>query len=174
MESMSMIKKKTIVIILLMAFFNVFTMPVHALSVNAGRKIPVVYDGQKVTGKQVSSGDKIYGKVQSDVVVSGKTVFKEGATVTLNVADAKKARCWGNPGEMLLINGTAEDINGTARPIEYNYKIVGNEKTWPKVLGCVSIFFLFPLALFGFVHGGQAELIPNKVINTTLLNDFTI
>lgn len=99
-------------------------------------------------------------------------MFKQGGLVNLNVADAHKARCWGNPGEILLINGTAEDVKGIAHPIEFNYKITGEEKTWPKVMGAVSIFFLFPLALFGFVHGGQADLLPGKTINATLLSDF--
>ena len=149
-------------------------MPAYAVKVNAGRKIPVVYAGEKVTGKEVTSGDKIYAKVYQDIIVDDVVVFAEGANVILNVVDAKKARFWGNPGEMLLVNGTAEDVKGYSRPIEFTYKITGVEKTWPKVLGCVSIFFLFPLALAGFVKGGQAELLPEKVINTTLINDFSI
>ncbi len=169
-----MIKKKAIVLLLLLVFFNLFLSPVYALNVNAGRRIPIVYSGEKISGKQVTSGDKIYGKIQANVIVNGTVVFKEGGSAVINVADAKKAKCWGVPGEMLLINGTVEDIKGIAHPVECTYKITGNEKTWPKVLGCVSIFFLFPLALFGFVHGGQAELLPNKVIYATLLNDFTL
>ncbi len=51
----------------------------------------------------------------------------------------------GESGEILLINGTAEDVKGIAHPIEFNYKITGEEKTWPKVMGAVSIFFCFRL-----------------------------
>lgn len=165
--------KKIFTLLLLIAFTQCTTIaPANALLVSAGRKIPIVYNGEKVTGKTVSSGDKIYAEIQSDVTVNNVVVFKQGGLVTLNISDAKKARCWGNPGEMLLVNGTAEDAKGIAHPIDYTYKITGEEKTWPKVLGAVSIFFLFPLALFGFVHGGQAELLPGKSINATLLSDF--
>jgi len=167
--------KKIFTILLLGAFLNFITLPTQAIcQVNAGRKIPIVYSGEKVTGKDVTSGDKIYAEIQSDIKVGNKIVFKQGDEAILNVADAKKARFWGNPGEMLLINGTVNDINGIARPVEFSYKITGEEKTWPKVMGVISIFFLFPLALFGFVKGGQAELLPNKTINVTLLNDFSI
>lgn len=165
--------KKIIAILLLTAFLSV--LPANAVvQVNAGRKIPVVYNGEKITGKSVHSGDKIYAQVKSDIIVNDKVVFKEGGNVILNISDAQKAKCFGNPGQLILINGTVEDAVGKFHPIEYNYKITGEEKTWPKVMVGVSIFFLFPLALFGFVHGGQAELLPGQTINATLLNDFSI
>lgn len=167
--------KKIISVLLLAVFSSMVILPANAGTfVNAGRKIPVVYSGEKTSGKNLTSGDKIHAQVKSDIIVNNTIVFKQGAPVILNVADAKKAKCWGAPGELYLVNGTVEDIKGIYHPIEYNYKITGNERNWPKVLGCVSIFFLFPLALFGFVHGGQAELIPGKTINATLLNDFTL
>lgn len=164
--------KKLFTTLLLIAFCSVTVIPANAVTVNAGRKIPIVYNGEKVTGKTLESGDKIYAEVQADIKVNNVLVFKQGAEVTLNVADAKKARCWGNPGELMLVNGTVQDAKGISRPVEYTYKITGEEKTWPKVMGAVSIFFLFPLALFGFVKGGQATLLPGKTINATLLSDF--
>ena len=165
--------KKLFTILLLLVFCSATVVPANAaVIVNAGRKIPIVYNGEKITGRNVTSGDKLQAEIQTDIVVNNTVVFKQGGLVNLNIADAKKARCWGNPGELLLINGTAEDARGISHPIEYNYKITGEEKTWPKVMGAVSIFFLFPLALFGFVHGGQAELLPGKAINATLLSDF--
>lgn len=160
---------------LLLSFFNLITLPAQsACYVSAGRKIPVVYIGEKITSKTLVSGDKIDVEVQSDVKINNTIVFQQGGAGTLNVADTRKARFWGNPGEMLLINGTVQDIKGNPHPVEFTYKITGEEKTWPKIMGAISIFFLFPLALCGFVKGGQAELLPNKVINVTLLNDFTL
>lgn len=159
--------KKFIAILLFMT-----VLPANALSVNAGRKIPVIYNGEKVTEKTVSSGEKIYAEIQSDIMVNNTVVFKQGDTVILNVADAKKARCFGNAGEILLFNGTIEDAKGIFHPIEYNYKITGEERICLKLWSGVSIFFLFPLALCGFVHGGQTELLQGKVINVTLMSDF--
>lgn len=168
--------KKVLIVLILFAFLMISVVPANAdnVLVNAGKRIPVVYSGEKVSGKTVAAGDKLYAQVQSDVRVNSKLVFKQGGTVILNIADAKKARCWGNPGEILLINGSVEDANGNFHPIEYNHKITGEEKTWPKAMGAVSIFFLFPLALFGFVHGGQAEITTGKTINVMLMNDFNI
>lgn len=167
--------KKGLCLLLLLSFINLITLPAQsACYVSAGKKIPLVYVGEKLTGKDLASGDKINVEVQSDVKVNNVIVFKQGGEGFLNVADTRKARFWGNPGEMLLINGTVQDIKGNPHPVEFTYKITGEEKTWPKVMGAISIFFLFPLALFGFVKGGQAELLPNKTINVTLLNDFTL
>ena len=167
--------KKCLCLILLFSFFNLITLPAQsACYVPAGRKIPLVYTGEKVTGKNLVSGDKISVEVLTDVKVNNVIVFKQGGEGFLNVADARKAKFWGNPGEMLLINGTVQDVKGIPHPVEFTHKITGEEKTWPKVMGAISIFFLFPLALFGFVKGGQAELLPNKTINVTLLNDFTL
>ncbi|MCM1265788.1 MAG: hypothetical protein NC200_06275 [Candidatus Gastranaerophilales bacterium] len=164
--------KKVLSILLLVAFINI-ALPVNAaVHVNAGHKIPIIYNGEKVTGKNTTSGDRVFAEIKTDVKINGVVVFKQGNLVTLNISDAKKARCWGIPGELHLINGTAVDSKGITRPIEYNYKITGEEKTWPKALGAVSIFFLFPLALAGFVHGGQAELNSGKTINATLVSDF--
>lgn len=167
--------KKIFTMFLLFSFFNLITLPAQSTCyVSAGRKIPVVYIGEKVTSKNLVSGDKIDVEIQSDVKVNNTIVFQQGEAGTLNVADTRKARFWGNPGEMLLINGTVQDVKGNPRPVEFTYKITGEEKTWPKIMGAISIFFLFPLALSGFVKGGEAELLPNKVINVTLLNDFTL
>jgi len=167
--------KKVLIIFLLLSFFNMFSLPAQSVCyVSAGRKIPLIYIGEKVSSKNLASGDKISVEVQSDVKVNNTIIFKQGGEGVLNVADARKARFWGNPGEILLINGTVQDVKGNPHPVEFTYKITGQEKTWPKVMGVVSIFFLFPLALFGFVKGGQAELLPNKTINVTLLNDFTL
>lgn len=167
--------KRFLTIFLLLSFINLNSLPVFsACYVNAGRRIPLVYIGEKVTGKNINSGDKIPVEVQSDVKINSVVVFKQGDDGFLNVADVKKARFWGNPGEMLLVNGTVQDVKGNFHPVEFTYKITGEEKTWPKVMGAISIFFLFPLALCGFVKGGQAELLPNKIINVTLLNDFSL
>ena len=88
--------KKCLCLLLLFSFFNLITLPVQsACYVSAGRKIPLVYVGEKVTGKNLVSGDKINVEVLSDVKVNNVIVFKQGGEGLLNVADARKARFWG-------------------------------------------------------------------------------
>ena len=167
--------KKNIAILLLLSFINFINMPVLAsVHVKAGRTIPVCYMGEKVSGKHVVSGDIIKAQVQSDVIVDDVVVFRTGDPVDINVSDVKKAKFFGTPGELVLLNGTAQDVNGDNHPISLTYRITGEERNYAKVLPVVSIFFLLPLALFGFVKGGQAELTSGKAINATLLNDFEI
>ena len=167
--------KKIIALFLCLSFTVLMPLQTLAISqIEAGAKIPLIYVGEKTSSKNLRSGDRVQAEVLNDVIVNNRVVFRQGAPATLNVADARKARFWGNPGEMLLINGSVQDVTGKYRSVEFTYRITGEEKTWPKVMGCISIFFLFPLALCGFVKGGQAELLPQKVIYTTLLSNFSI
>ena len=93
----------------------------------------------------------------------------------INVADVKKNGFVGIPGSIVFINGTVNDVTGKTHPVQFTYKVTGEEKTWPKVmLGCGLLIILAPLALFGFVKGGHGELLPNQVINATLMNDFIL
>ena len=96
--------RKIFIMFLLCSFFNLITLPAQsACYVSAGKKIPLVYVGEKVTGKNLTSGEKINVEIQRDVKVNNITVFKQGDAGALNVADARKARFWGSPGEILLI-----------------------------------------------------------------------
>lgn len=168
--------KKIVASILLCAFLNICVINnmclAAAVQVKSGRQISVVLK-EKETSKTVTPGEKIKGQIEYDVKIDGVKVFKAGDLAVLNVADVRKARCWGNPGEMLIVNGSVTDANGIAHRTEFYRKITGEEKSYPKVLGAISIFFLFPLALFGFVKGGQAELLPRLPIEVTLADDFT-
>lgn len=170
-------KKKIITFCLLLSFINMLFLPVSAKSITvpAGRTIPISYIGEKITDKTVKSGDTIVAQIHSDVTVDGVIVFKTGDQATINVADVKKNGFVGIAGAIMFANGTATDVNGKIHPVQFTYKVTGEEKTWPKVmLGCGVFIILAPLALFGFVRGGHGELLPNQSINATLLNDFTL
>ena len=161
-------------LVLIFALFsNNLAYALSSTKVYAGTKIPLATE-QLYTSKEVESGVKVIAKVQNDIKIDGVIVFKEGSMASINVSDADKARCWGRPGYIMIANGTVQDVKGINRPVEITQKFVGEEKTYPKVLGCISIFFLWPLALFGFVHGGQGKIMPGKTFNVTLLSDFSI
>lgn len=168
-------KKKIITLCLLLSFFSTLYLPACAKSVQvpAGRIIPISYQGKKVTDKTALSGDIIPAQIHSDVTVNGVKVFKTGDQAMINVADVKKNGFAGTSGSIVFINGTVNDVRGKTHPVQFTYKVAGEEKTWPKVmLGCGLI--LIPLALFGLVKGGHGELLPNQVINATLMNDFIL
>jgi hypothetical protein len=117
-------------------------------------------------------GEKQKATVESDVLVNNVLVFKKGAKATLYVTDVKKAGLIGIPGKILISNGKVFDVNGNEHNIEYLNKIEGVEKTYPKVLVGISIFLLFPLALFTFVKGGEAKTSQQIPINTILNENF--
>ena len=164
--------KKIISTFLLLAFFNIST-PVLArtVKVNHTTKIPITFE-QSHTSKNIEAGQKADGIIADDVKVNGVLVFKKGDKAYLNVSDVKKAGFIGNAGELHTVNGGVYDTRGNLHTIDFNRKYAGEEKTYPKVLLGASVFFLFPLALFGFVKGGQAKIKTGDIIDVNLRNDF--
>jgi len=164
--------KKIFVLFLLIAFVNMYS-PVLAktIEVKSGVRIPITATVQ-YTSKNVEAGQKIDAIIDEDVKVKEVLVFRKGDNATIKVSDAKKAGFVGIPGEIYIINGEVIDANGEKRAVEYVQKITGEEKTYPKVCLGVSIFFLWPLALVGFVKGGQAKISPGNVMEVSTRNDF--
>lgn len=165
--------KKIVSLICLIAFINGL-IPVYAVTkVPAGTTIPISIN-QKITSKSVASGASIKAKIEEDVMVNNTLVFKKGDSASINVMSAEKAGFIGKPGELVLYGGKVYDVNGKPHSHEFSRQINGTEKTWPKVCLGVSIFFLWPLALFGFVKGGQAEINPLPPIEVVIPNEFTL
>lgn len=164
--------KKIVILAMLVCFFSA-VVPVHAITVKANTVIPISIEKME-TSKTVVPGGTINAIIAEDVVINDTKVFQSGDKASLNVASAKKAGFVGIPGEMTIIGGNVYDTKGVAHRVDYSTQVVGEEKTWPKVmLGCGVFIILAPLALFGFVKGGQAEMFPSTVINTKLTSEFT-
>ncbi len=140
--------------------------------VKAGTTIPISLETEQ-TSKTVSVGHKLQAIIQEDVVVDKVVVFKKGDKATLNVVQNKKAGFVGIPGEMTISGGNVFDANNESHLIDFTQNYVGKEKTWPKVcLACGVFIILAPLALFGFVKGGQAEIQPNMVLQVRTVQEF--
>ena len=165
--------KKIGSLVCLFAFVNAFVPAYTATKVPAGTTIPISIN-QKITSKSVASGASINAKIEEDVMVNNELVFKKGDRASINVMSAYKAGFIGKPGELVLYGGKVYDVNGKPHSHEFSRQITGTEKTWPKVCLGVSIFFLWPLALFGFVKGGQAEINPLPPIEVVIPNEFTL
>lgn len=168
--------KKLLSIIICALYINMISLPAFAskqipVEVKSGLKIPITIQSYK-TSKSIAAGEKITAEVQKDIIINNTVVFPKGSRATLSVADAKKAGFMGNPGELLIINGSVYDANMDEHRLEYSAKITGEEKTWPKVMVGISIFLLFPLAFFGFVKGGEAKIVQNLTIDTTMYENF--
>ena len=165
--------KKFISLFICFSFILVFPVSVMAeqIQVKSGLNIPLVFTEYK-TSKNTISGEKIKAVIENDVKINDIVIFKKNDNAVLYAVDTKKAGFVGIPGQISLINGKVTDINGIQRNIEYTQRIEGQEKNYPKILLGVSIFMLFPLALFGFVKGGEAELSQQIPINVRLNEDF--
>lgn len=161
--------KKVLSAFLLFAVVNLY-LPVLAVSVPANTSI-FITPKETVTSKD-NNVNIINATITSDVVINNKVVFKAGDRAVLNICDIEKARCWGKAGKFTVNNGYAYDAKGNKRKILFSKNYYGEEKTWPKACGAVSIFFLFPLALFGFVHGGQAKISASCEIEANLASSF--
>ena len=135
-------------------------------------KIPIIFK-EIYTSKNIAENQKIDGEIAQDIIIDNTTIFKKGDRASLNIAEIKKAGFVGISGELHLIDGEAIDTKGNSHTIEYNHKFIGEEKTYPKIcLACGLLIILAPLALFGFVKGGQAKVPNNQIIYTALKNDF--
>jgi hypothetical protein len=165
--------KKIITSFLLFAFCNVCTPVLAAVKVSANTSVPITIEKME-TSKTVFTGGTINAIIAEDVIVDGVKVFQQGDKANLNVINAKKAGFVGIPGEMTISGGKVFDTKGVAHRVDYTSQLVGEEKTWPKVmLGCGIFIILAPLALFGFVKGGQAQMLPSTIIDTRLTSEFT-
>lgn len=140
--------------------------------VTANTVVPITVEKVE-TSKTVISGGSISAIIAEDVYVNNVKVFQEGDRASLNVISAKKAGFVGIPGEITISGGKVYDTKGIAHRVDYTAQLEGEEKTWPKVmLGCGIFIILAPLALFGFVKGGQAKVLPTTIIDTRLISEF--
>ena len=111
--------------------------------------------------------------ISQDVIIDDTVVFKKGDRAALNISSAKKAGFVGIPGELVIAGGEVFDANNNGHLVTFNRTLTGEEKTWPKVcLGCGIFIILAPIALFGFVKGGQAELNPKSTFEVSLSQEF--
>lgn len=162
--------KKFFSILCLMSMLSLYQPVLAAVTVPANTSIFVI-PKETVTSKNVNQ-DIINTTIQNDVIIHNTVVFRAGDKATLNIGEIDKARCWGKPGQLLIVNGYAYDAHGQKHKVILTKRYTGEEKTWPKVMGGISIFFLFPLALFGFVHGGQAIVSSGTELEVNLASQF--
>ena len=143
-----------------------------AVTVKSNTIVPISINNN-ITSKNTVAGSSINATIIEDVKVKNKIVFKAGDRAILNILSTKKASFVGIAGEIIISGGKVFDINGEAHRFEFSQQVTGDEKTWPKVcLGAGLI--LLPLALFGFVKGGQAKLTPAQILDVRLTSDFDI
>ncbi len=164
--------KKIIILILVIIFISILPITVaEEINVHSGIKIPLRVERNQ-TSKNLKSGTKITLEVANDIYQDGILIFKKGNKAALNITEAKKAGFLGHAGKFVIIDGEVYDNLGNIHQLSFNQTYIGEEKTYPKVLLTTSVFFLFPLALFGFVKGGQAEITTSQVINAYLDENF--
>lgn len=164
-------KKIVSVILCCLVFFGYSGLNCYAVEVPENTSIYII-PINTITSKNIDI-NTIDATIQNDVIIQGKTIFKAGDKATLNINEIEKARCWGKAGKLVVNNGYAVDTKGHKHKILISKNYYGEEKTWPKACGVISIFFLFPLALAGFVHGGQATISNRTEIETNLASRFS-
>ena len=161
--------KKIISMFCLVAFTSMY-IPAFAVNVPANTSI-FISPVNTVTSKDQNI-TTIICDITNDVIIDDVIVFKAGDRAELHVGEVEKARCWGKGGKMLISNGFAYDVNGQKHKIIFSKNLYGEDKLWPKTCGVVSIFMLWPLALFGFVHGGQAQVSATAELETFLASQY--
>lgn len=165
--------KKIVSMLCLMAFVGVYSPVTANINVPANTSVTIAVE-QTQTSKTVVSGSTIEARIVDDVIRDNVLVFRKGDRAILNVMTAKKAKFVGVPGEMVISGGKVFDVNGDEHRFDFTKQIVGEEKTWPKVcLGCGLFIILAPVALFGFIKGGQAEIVPTANLDVRTVSPFS-
>lgn len=143
----------------------------YALTVPDGTDVFIVPDNG-VNSKNIVSST-IKATIKEDVLVNNEIVFRAGDKATFTIQDYEKAGAWGNGGEITIGNGYATDVNGSKRKILISQKIEGKDKTCVKGT-CACGLILWPLLLFGFVHGGEAKINSGYEITATTAGSFDL
>lgn len=163
--------KKIIAVILILSFI---TSPALArVNVKEGLEIPLRAE-IKQTSKNLTENSVINMLVAESVYQNGVLIFKKDDKAALYVISVKKAGFLGSGGKLTIVDGEVYDVTGNKHQVNLRQIYSGKNKIYPKILTGISIFFLFPLALFAFVKGGQAEINPEQVINVRLDKSFDL
>ena len=165
--------KKIISTLLCLCFSLTFPSAVIAeeIQVKSGLNVPIVIIDNK-TSNDLIGGSQLRAVIEDNIKIKNTVVFKKGDPAFLYISEVKKAGFLGVPGYVVLSNGKVFDVNKNAHNIQYINKVEGKEKTYPKVLLGISIFMLFPLALFSFIKGGEAKITGNIPLYVILNDDF--
>ena len=164
--------KKIVALLCLITFMGAYNSVLADINVPANTSVTIAVE-QMQTSKTVVPGSTIEARIVDDVIIDNVLVFRKGDRAVLNVLTAKKAKFVGIPGEMLVSGGKVFDVNGDEHRFDFNRQFVGEEKTWPKVcLGCGLFIILAPIALFGFVKGGQAEVYSTSNLDVRTVSAF--
>ena len=92
----------------------------------------------------------------------------------LYINDIPKRAFWGQGGKIVVTSGKVDDANGTSRKIEFTTEYVGKDSNWSVVIATFGMgsMILFPLGLFGFVRGKDAQTVPNIHLEALTLDEF--
>ena len=164
---MSTTLRKTISIFLLQLFFINSATPLLAAKVPAGTMVQVRLN-ESLTSKKAKTGAFVMLTVMSDVKIGGVTVIKAGAQAEGNVATAKKAAAFGQPGELAIQVTSVKSVDGTSIPVQAQSASDGtNQTAMAIILGLLCIVGFF-------IPGGEGELSNGVVINCRTLGDVDV
>ena len=161
--------KKIISILCLVAFINLY-LPTFAVNVPVNTSI-FISPIDTVTSKNTTI-ERIPCNITDDVIIDNTVVFKAGSRAELQVSEVKKARCWGNAGEISISNGYVYDNKGQRHKVSFTKEYTGEQKDWVVPVAWVGFFFLILPIFFGFVHGGQAKVSSNSEMEVYLTSPF--
>lgn len=160
--------KKLISLLCLLGILCMNNAVYASILVKEGTDITII-PNISVTSK--NPANQYQATIKDDVIVNGVKIFQAGDKAVFNIADYEKAGCWGIGGNITIANGYAYDIKGDKHKILVTRKFDGKDKNWVKGT-CAAGLLLWPLLLFGFVHGNEAKILPNTEIDATLANQF--
>ena len=162
--------KKILCSLLCAMSFTMFS-GLGAYAVQVPENTSIVLNLEKTVSSNENPSGAIKAKIKDDVIIDGITVFKADDNATINIQDYEKAGAWGIGGELFLGNGYVYDVKGNKHKVLFSKKIEGKDKNWVKVTCCCGLL-LWPLLLFGFVHGNPAKVTTNVDLETTTAQSF--
>ncbi|MEB3286251.1 MAG: hypothetical protein VKJ04_01985, partial [Vampirovibrionales bacterium] len=129
---------------------------------------------QPVYGNSLQAGDRIPVAVGENIQIDGVQIFKKGDPGYLLVDRSTHTKAFGRGGALDIRSGMVRDVKGTEHPIQFTQHSKGANDGSAVVLPVISLFVLWPLALFAFRNGREASIPAGSVIPGVTTGSFTL
>lgn len=123
-----------------------------------------------ISSKTAAEGDLLDFAMNEDLVISGKTILKEGTVVKGHVEDAEKAKGVGKQGSLRIQFDFVKAADGTKIPLRSTRSgVEGEDKTTTSVALAVVVSPLFLLK-----KGKEAKVPAGKIMEAYVARDVEV
>ena len=130
------------------------------VTLRAGTPVFAVFE-HSVDSEAANEGDTIYLRVMRPIVVDDVVVIRSGEKVRAKVIEVRKAKGWGQRGDLTVRVESTTAVDGQEVPLSATQRREGEGRGGTATaVGVGAGLLCLPLALFGFAVTGEEGRIP--------------